>query len=175
MFSGSLKRLGCMPERFQAAFEAQRVGSECPPYPIWVFCKNSGLPCKPLPTRMGITGAMPIPAGAIAARTVSGCLGDATRGQQVPTLPNPFSGSLKAADKTPSLHNRIARIRSHACRLSGTGRVGTRCPRVASPRQPETVRAAIAPAGIGIAPVIPMRVGKGLQGNPLFLQNTQMG
>ena len=34
MFSGSLKRLGFMPERFQAAFEAQRVGSECPPYPF---------------------------------------------------------------------------------------------------------------------------------------------
>ena len=54
MFSGSLKRLGFMPERFQAAFEAQRVGSECPPYLIWVFCKNNGLPCKPLPTRIGI-------------------------------------------------------------------------------------------------------------------------
>nr|WP_314271766.1 hypothetical protein [uncultured Kingella sp.] len=37
-----------------------------------------------------------------------------TRGQRVPTLPNPFSGSLKAADKTPSLRNRIARICCHA-------------------------------------------------------------
>ena len=65
-----------------------------------------------------------------------------TRGQQVPTLPNPFSGSLKAADKTPSLHNRIARIRSVPMRVGCRERVGWALAAHAFlyvPRQPESV------------------------------------
>ena len=39
---------------FQAAFGAQRVGSQCLPYPIWMFCKKQRMAFKPLPTHTEI-------------------------------------------------------------------------------------------------------------------------
>ena len=131
MFSGSLKRLGFMPERFQAAFGAQRVGSKCPPYPVWMFCKNSGLPCKPLPTRTGINARNADSRGAIAARALSGCLGTRKNAQAASAHPT-RSRQPNAWQPMRAIRLRRLGVLSAAFRLpeNGLGRVGTRCPRV---------------------------------------------